>query len=75
MFCRKQRFQKHVLQWMSDPKLTSEVRDKWMGWWARVDFNLGTELGQQLDEKVRAAAKAFAPAAPHKGGPTGGMSK
>lgn len=23
--CRKQRFQTHVLQWMSDPKLTKEV--------------------------------------------------
>lgn len=60
---------------MSDPKLTSEVRDKWMDWWGRVDPNLGSELGKQLDDKVTAAAKAFAPAGPNKGGPTGGMSK
>lgn len=71
---RKQRFQKHVLQWMSDPKLTSEVRDKWMDWWGRVDPNLGAELAQQLDDKVKAAAKTFAPAGPRVGGPTGGTS-
>lgn len=71
---RKQRFQKHVLQWMSDPKLTSEVRGKWMDWWGRVDPNLGAELAQQLDEKVRSAAKTFAPAGPGVAGPTGGTS-
>jgi len=63
-----------VLQWMSDPKLTGEVREKWMGWWARVDSNLGKELGEKLEEKVPAAAKAFAPAGAGKSGPSGGKS-
>lgn len=52
-----------------------QVRDKWMDYWARVDANLGAELGQQLDDKVRKAAKTFAPAGPNYGGPTGGSSK
>jgi hypothetical protein len=63
-----------VLQWLSDPKLTSEVRAKWMDWWGRVDAGLGKELAGMLDEKVQAAAKTFAPVAPGKGGPTGGTS-
>lgn len=40
-----------------------------------MDPNLGSELAQQLDQKVKAAAEAFAPAGPGQGGVTGGMSK
>lgn len=73
--CRKKRFQTHILQWMSDPKLTSEVRDTWMGYWAKVDPNLAADLQKQIDEKVMKAAKAFAPASAGESGPTGGLSK
>ena len=69
---RKERFQKHVLQWMSDPKLTDEVRDIWMGYWDKVDANLGQELRSKLPEKIKMSAKAFAPAGPAHGVATGG---
>jgi catalase len=72
---RKKRFQTHVLQWMSDPKLTADVRDTWMGYWAKVDPNLAADLEKQLDEKIIKAKKAFAPAGAGESGPTGGLSK
>eukprot|EP00775_Hariotina_reticulata_P002758 gene2758-3052_t len=72
---RKKRFQTHVLQWMSDPKLTREVRDTWMEYWAKVDSGLVKNLEQQMEEKMKMAAKAFAPASAGEGGPSGGLSK
>lgn len=72
---RKKRFQTHVVQWMSDPKLTSELRDTWMTYWGKVDQQLAKDLEKQLEEKVPAAKKMFAPAGPGESGPTGGSSK
>lgn len=60
---------------MSDPKLNSEVRDKWMGYWAKVDASLADDIQKQLDEKYMMAKKAFAPASAGESGPTGGISK
>lgn len=51
-----------------------QVRDKWLGWWSKVDEQLGKDLSTQVEEQVTKAAKAFAPAAPGKGGVTGGIS-
>ena len=59
---------------MSDPKLTPEVRDKWMDWWARVDANLGAELAEKLPDKMASGSKAFAPAKPGNPAPTGGLT-
>lgn len=47
---------------MSDPKLTSDVRNTWMGYWEKVDTSLAEDLRGQLDEKMKMTAKAFAPA-------------
>jgi hypothetical protein len=52
-----------------------QVRDTWMGYWARVDAGLANSLEQQLEEKIKMAAKAFAPASAGEGGPSGGLSK
>lgn len=55
--------------------LELQVRDTWMGYWAKVDDDLAHELGKKLDEKIAMAAKAFAPASAGESGPTGGVSK
>eukprot|EP00879_Flechtneria_rotunda_P012505 GHRR01013057.1.p2 GENE.GHRR01013057.1~~GHRR01013057.1.p2 ORF type:complete len:156 (+),score=62.26 GHRR01013057.1:398-865(+) len=70
---RKERFKKHVLQWLSDPKLTDEVRNTWMSWWEKVDAQLAKDLQAKLPEKVKMTAKEFAPASPGQG-VTGGLS-
>jgi catalase len=55
---RKMRFQKHVLQWMAEPKLTDEVRDIWFGIWEKVDASLGADLRKKLPEMMNNSSDA-----------------
>lgn len=48
---RKARFEKRVVQWMTNPKLNSEVAELWLEYWAKVD----PALGKNLEAKVRPA--------------------
>lgn len=39
--CRKERFLTNVMGWMTDPKTTEEIRQKWFAIWSRADKGFG----------------------------------
>ncbi|BDA47324.1 Catalase isozyme B [Coccomyxa sp. Obi] len=47
---RRGRFLEHVVGWLTDPKLTQEVRDNWVDIWTRVDADLGAEVRAQVKD-------------------------
>lgn len=47
---RRQRFLEHVLGWLTDPKLTAEVRGAWLDIWTRVDARLGAEVRAKVGD-------------------------
>ena len=46
---RKDRFLTHVVGWMSEPKCTQEIRDKWIQIWLRVDDAFGKLVKAKLE--------------------------
>jgi hypothetical protein len=47
---RRERFLEHVLGWLTDPKLTQEVRNVWLDIWTRVDADLGAEVRDKVKD-------------------------
>lgn len=59
---RKERWQKHFLQWFSSPKLTDELRNTWLGYWSQVDESLAADLKEKLSDMMRMEKGKMAPA-------------
>ena len=49
--CRLGRFTKHVVSWMTEPKCTDTIRERWYDIWTKCDANFGADL----KAKVQAA--------------------
>ena len=39
-----------MLGWLTDPKLTQEVRNVWLDIWTRVDADLGAEVRDKVKD-------------------------
>jgi hypothetical protein len=46
--CVQERFIKHVVQFLADPRCNDEIRRVWIGYWTQCDEKLGQRLTKQL---------------------------
>ena len=59
--CRKERFMTNVMGWMTDPKTTQEIREKWFAIWSKADANFGAMVKEKCSgEKAGHPAMAGA---------------
>ena len=47
--CRKGRFMKHLVSWMSEPKCNDIIREKWYDIWSKADAGFGAELRSEVE--------------------------
>lgn len=48
---RKERFLTNVMGWMTDPKTTQEIREKWIEIWSRADKDFGELVKEKCSGK------------------------
>ena len=46
---RKERFLEHVTGWLTEPKMTSEVRSAWLDIWAKCDADFGKLVSSEVE--------------------------
>ena len=46
---RKGRFTKHLVSWMTEPKCTDVIRQKWYDIWSECDASFGAELKAKVE--------------------------
>ncbi|KAK9814659.1 hypothetical protein WJX72_009344 [[Myrmecia] bisecta] len=57
---RRERFLKHIVSWMTEPKCNQRVRDVWVSYWSQCDEELGQIIAKRVQEMT--GGKAGSPA-------------